>query len=85
MNTAIRGCLVCLCHYQNPRVAFGVCFDLIFIFFVFLIPFTARLDPDGNAIASDEEEELERSCAEYRVRALYQARASVTSAGQNMI
>jgi len=36
----------------------------------------ARLDPDGNAIPSDEEEELERSRAEYRMRALYQARAS---------
>ncbi|KAK7064674.1 hypothetical protein R3P38DRAFT_54592 [Favolaschia claudopus] len=36
----------------------------------------ARLDPDGNAIPSDEEEELERSRAEYRIRALYQTRAS---------
>ncbi|KAJ7275546.1 hypothetical protein B0H12DRAFT_1087728 [Mycena haematopus] len=35
----------------------------------------ARLDPDGNAITSDEEEELERSRAEYRIRALYQSRA----------
>ncbi|KAJ6569656.1 hypothetical protein B0H19DRAFT_1136492 [Mycena capillaripes] len=39
----------------------------------------ARLDPDGNAIPSDEEEELERSRAEYRVRALYQARASAAA------
>ncbi|KAJ7785784.1 hypothetical protein B0H16DRAFT_1488008 [Mycena metata] len=28
----------------------------------------ARLDPDGNAIPSDEEEELERARAEYRIR-----------------
>ncbi|KAF7340080.1 hypothetical protein MVEN_01926100 [Mycena venus] len=39
----------------------------------------ARLDPDGNAIPSDEEEELERSRAEYRVQALYQARASAAA------
>ncbi|KAJ6574012.1 hypothetical protein DFH09DRAFT_1078939, partial [Mycena vulgaris] len=39
----------------------------------------ARLDHDGNAIPSDEEEELERSRAEYRVRALYQARASAAA------
>ncbi|KAJ6626925.1 hypothetical protein B0H10DRAFT_1997236 [Mycena sp. CBHHK59/15] len=39
----------------------------------------ARLDPDGNAIPSDEEEELERSRAEYRIRALYQARASAAA------
>jgi hypothetical protein len=40
---------------------------------------SARLDPDGNAIPSDEEEELERSRAEYRIRALYQARASAAA------
>ncbi|KAJ7071383.1 hypothetical protein C8F01DRAFT_1110320 [Mycena amicta] len=39
----------------------------------------ARLDPDGNAIPSDEEEELERERSEYRVRALYQARASAAA------
>ncbi|KAF8213644.1 hypothetical protein K438DRAFT_1804372 [Mycena galopus ATCC 62051] len=39
----------------------------------------ARLDPDGNAIPSDEEEELERSRAEYRIRALYQSRASAAA------
>ncbi|KAJ7748534.1 hypothetical protein DFH07DRAFT_564868 [Mycena maculata] len=36
----------------------------------------ARLDPDGNAIPSDEEDELERSRAEYRLQALVQARAA---------
>ena len=30
---------------------------------------TARLDPDGNEIPSDEEEELERYRTEYRLRA----------------
>ncbi|KAJ7456493.1 hypothetical protein FB451DRAFT_1276155 [Mycena latifolia] len=39
----------------------------------------ARLDADGNAIPSDEEEELERTRAEYRIRALYQARASAAA------
>ncbi|KAF7306495.1 hypothetical protein MIND_00440800 [Mycena indigotica] len=34
----------------------------------------ARLDQDGNAIPSDEEEELERERAEYRVRAMQQTR-----------
>ncbi|KAF7367331.1 hypothetical protein MSAN_00795400 [Mycena sanguinolenta] len=36
----------------------------------------ARLDPDGNAIPSDEEEELERSRTEYRMRALHHSRTS---------
>lgn len=40
----------------------------------------ARLDPDGNEIPSDEEEELERSRTEYRIRALYQARMSAQAA-----
>ncbi|KIM47944.1 hypothetical protein M413DRAFT_22519 [Hebeloma cylindrosporum] len=34
----------------------------------------ARLDPDGNEIPADEEEELERSRTEYRIRALERAR-----------
>lgn len=37
--------------------------------------FIARLDADGNEIPSDEEEELERNRAEYRVMALYRAQA----------
>ncbi|KAJ6519323.1 hypothetical protein C8R45DRAFT_951016 [Mycena sanguinolenta] len=40
----------------------------------------ARLDPDGNAIPSDEEEELERSRTEYRMRALHHSRPSVAAA-----
>ncbi|KAJ7293822.1 hypothetical protein C8J57DRAFT_38562 [Mycena rebaudengoi] len=40
----------------------------------------ARLDPDGNAIPSDEEEELERSRAEYRLRALRTAPPAVVPA-----
>ncbi|KAJ7124833.1 hypothetical protein C8R43DRAFT_36560 [Mycena crocata] len=39
----------------------------------------ARLDPDGLPISLDEEEELERSRAEYRIRALYHARASAAA------
>ncbi|KAJ7655297.1 hypothetical protein DFH06DRAFT_1202163 [Mycena polygramma] len=39
----------------------------------------ARLDANGNAIPSEEEEELERNRAEYRVRALYQARAAAAT------
>ncbi|KAF8807662.1 hypothetical protein BYT27DRAFT_7189745 [Phlegmacium glaucopus] len=34
----------------------------------------ARLDPDGNEIPPSEEEELERSRTEYRIRALHRAR-----------
>jgi len=45
------------------------------------LSFAARLDPDGNEIPSDEEEELERSRTEYRIRALYQARMSAQAAG----
>jgi hypothetical protein len=37
---------------------------------------SARLDPDGNEIPSDEEEELERVRAQHRLRMLYQARAT---------
>ncbi|KAF7319901.1 hypothetical protein MKEN_00773400 [Mycena kentingensis (nom. inval.)] len=39
----------------------------------------ARLDQDGNPIPSEEEEELERHRSEYRLRALYQARASAAA------
>ena len=38
------------------------------------INFLARLDPDGNEIPPSEEEELERSRTEYRIRALHRAR-----------
>lgn len=41
--------------------------------------FTARLDADGNEITTDEEDELERSRARSRVRALAQIRSSNTS------
>lgn len=44
-----------------------------FLFNAFLI---ARLDLDGDEIPYDEEEALERSRTEYRIRALYQAQAS---------
>lgn len=37
--------------------------------------FAARLDPDGNEIPSDEEEELERVRAEYRIQAQSRPRA----------
>lgn len=36
--------------------------------------YLARLDPDGNEIPPSEEEELERSRTEYRIRALHRAR-----------
>ncbi|KAF7310515.1 hypothetical protein HMN09_00594100 [Mycena chlorophos] len=39
----------------------------------------ARLDQDGNAIPSDEEEELERERSQYRIRAMYHARASAAA------
>ncbi|KAG5654296.1 hypothetical protein H0H81_005145 [Sphagnurus paluster] len=39
----------------------------------------ARLDPDGNEIPSDEEEELERMRAEYRVAAQSRPRATNTA------
>jgi len=38
-----------------------------------------RLDPDGNEIPADEEEELERSRTEYRVRALERARQNIAT------
>jgi hypothetical protein len=36
----------------------------------------ARLDPDGNEIPTDEEEEIERTRSQFRVRALHNARSS---------
>lgn len=41
--------------------------------------FSARLDPDGNEIPADEEEELERSRTEYRIRALERARQNIAT------
>ena len=38
-----------------------------------------RLDLDGNEIPADEEEELERSRTEYRIRALQQARQNIAT------
>jgi hypothetical protein len=40
---------------------------------------SARLDPDGNEIPADEEEELERSRTEYRIRALERARQNIAT------
>ncbi|KAJ7139594.1 hypothetical protein C8R44DRAFT_308000 [Mycena epipterygia] len=45
----------------------------------------ARLDADGNAIPSDEEEELERARADYRMRALHQARASAAAVASRRV
>jgi len=41
--------------------------------------FSVRLDPDGNEIPADEEEELERSRTEYRIRALERARQNIAT------
>ncbi|KAF8912924.1 hypothetical protein CPB84DRAFT_1759882 [Gymnopilus junonius] len=41
----------------------------------------ARLDPDGNEIPENEEEELERSRTQYRLRALQQTRQSGRASG----
>jgi len=43
------------------------------------MPFSARLDLDGNEIPADEEEELERSRTEYRIRALERARQNIAT------
>ena len=55
-----------------PRRGWGA---LTFMFRVFVTHYlSARLDPDGNEIPPSEEEELERSRTEYRIRALHRAR-----------
>lgn len=46
---------------------------------VSLTTYIARLDPNGNEIPADEEEELERNRSQGRVRALYNARATASS------
>ncbi|KDR85263.1 hypothetical protein GALMADRAFT_234020 [Galerina marginata CBS 339.88] len=44
----------------------------------------ARLDPDGDEISSNEEEELERSRTEYRLRALHRARQIAAAQNNDM-
>jgi hypothetical protein len=44
----------------------------------------ARLDPDGNEISSDQEEEIERNRTQDRIRALHQAREVLAQGNGSM-